>query len=337
MSTVERKKRVKKVDTVVVAPAAAEGKGEPKKTRAKKDKPAVVAVVTPDGIVGSLMAEVRPLIAHIPVNMSKIEAETTAGAPKYDPALPAPYDTKDTLSFLNEERGESEPSQLPVPTSIKDARHFEAPYKSTLPTHYSERLMVQFQDSNRVQKLPERTDCYCFWCCHPFDSVPCVIPSDIKETIWYVYGNFCSPECSVAYLFHERLDSNVQWERYAMLNSLYSKDAEVVGGSSTGVRSAPKREVLRIFGGSMDIREFRAILHEKKLRLDVLTPPMVSIIQTMDTKPIDFYDQSLRNVFVPTEARRLNAPGAQGLRLRRSKPIAGKESTLEFVMNIQKK
>ena len=69
MSTVERKKRVKKVDTVVVAPAAAEGKGEPKKTRAKKDKPAVVAVVTPDGIVGSLMAEVRPLIAHIPVNM----------------------------------------------------------------------------------------------------------------------------------------------------------------------------------------------------------------------------------------------------------------------------
>jgi hypothetical protein len=121
-----------------------------------------------------------------------------------------------------------------------------------------------------------------------------------------------------------------------MLNSLYSADAEIKAGSSTGIRSAPKREVLRIFGGSMDIREFRAIIHEKKLRIDVLTPPMVSIIQTMDTKPIDFYDQSLRNVFVPTEARRLNAPGAQGLRLRRSKPIAGKESTLEFVMNIQK-
>jgi hypothetical protein len=196
--------------------------------------------------------------------------------------------------------------------------------------------MVQFQDSNRVQKLPDRTDVYCYWCCHPFDSVPCVLPSDIKETIWYVYGNFCSPECSTAYLFHERLDSNVQWERYAMLNSLYSKDVEIAAGACSGIRSAPKREVLRIFGGSMDIREFRAIIHEKKLRLDVLTPPMVSIIQTMDTKPIDFYDQSLRNVFVPTEARRLNAPGAQGLRLRRSKPIAGKESTLEWVMNIKK-
>ena len=315
-------------EEVVVAPV--------KRTRGKAKKPAVVAVVTPDGIIGSLVTEMRPLIAHIPVTNDKVDIEPQAPAPKYDPALPMPYDIKDTHSFLNEDRGESEPQKLPETTSISDVRHFEAPYKCTLSAHYSERLMVQFQDSNRVQKLPDRTDCYCFWCCHPFDSIPCVIPSDIKELVWQVYGNFCSPECAVSYLFYERLDSNIQWERYAMLNSLYSGDAEIKAGSSTGIRSAPKREVLRIFGGSMDIREFRAIVHEKKLRIDVLTPPMVSIIQTMDTKPIDFYDQSLRNVFVPTEARRLNAPGAQGLRLRRSKPIAGKESTLEFVMNIQK-
>lgn len=317
-------------EEVVVAPP-------PKKTRGKAKKPPVVAMVTPDGIVGSLVTEMRPLIAHIPVSNAKVESELeTNPAPKYDPTLPMPYDIKDNMSYLNEDRGESAPQKLPETTSINDVRHFEAPYKSSLTAHYSERLMVQFQDSNRVQKLPDRTDCYCFWCCHPFDSVPCVIPSDIKESVWQVYGNFCSPECSVSYLFYERLDSNIQWERYAMLNSLYTLDAEIKAGSSTGIRSAPKREVLRIFGGSMDIREFRAIIHEKKLRIDVLTPPMVSIIQTMDTKPIDFYDQSLRNVFVPTEARRLNAPGAQGLRLRRSKPIAGKESTLEFVMNIQK-
>jgi hypothetical protein len=259
----------------------------------------------------------------------------TSEPPKYDPTVPLPYDNKDTMSFLQDE---VKTNVLPPPesTNINEIRNMESVYKSNLTTHYSERLMVQFQDSNRVQKLPDRTDCYCFWCCHPFDSVPCVIPADIKEAVWQVYGNFCSPECSVAYLFYERLDSNIQWERYAMLNTLYSGDAEIKAGSSSGIRSAPKREILRIFGGSMDIREFRAIVHEKKLRIDVLTPPMVSIIQTMDTKPIDFYDQSLRNIFIPTEARRLNAPGAQGLRLRRSKPIAGKESTLDFVMNISK-
>jgi len=332
------KKRKSKKDQVVET-VKQEIVEEPpvKKTRGKAKKPPVVATITPEGIVGSLITEMRPLIAHIPITSARAEAEvdTPSEPPKYDAKIPLPYDNKDTVSFLTEGVQENQ-AKLPETTSISDARHFEAPYKSSLPTHYSERLMVQFQDSNRAQKLPDRTDCYCFWCCHPFDSVPCVIPSDIKESVYQVYGNFCSPECSVAYLFYERLDSNVQWERYAMLNSLYSVDAEIKAGSSTGVRSAPKREVLRIFGGSMDIREFRAIVHEKKLRIDVLTPPMVSIIQTMDTKPIDFYDQSLRNVFVPTEARRLNAPGAQGLRLRRSKPIAGKESTLEFVMNIQK-
>jgi len=304
-----------------------------KEKRGKKSKkPPVVAMVTPDGIIGSLLNDMRPLIAHIPVSSAELATITVSDKPpKYDPTVPAPYDTTDTLAFLSEERGESAQAELP---ETKNTRQYDAPYKSNLPLHYSERLMVQYQDSNRAQKLPEKTDVFCFWCCHAFDNMPCVIPSDIKEGIWNVYGNFCSPECGVAYLFQERLDSNVQWERYAMLNSLYRKDIEIQNGAATGIRSAPKREVLRIFGGSIDIREFRAVVHERKLRIDVLSPPMISIIQTMDTKPIDFYDQSLRNVFVPTEARRLNAPGAQGLRLRRSKPIAGKESTLDFVMKI---
>jgi uncharacterized NAD(P)/FAD-binding protein YdhS len=49
----------------------------------------------------------------------------------------------DKLSFLNEERGESAQAKLPQTTSISDVRHFEAPYKSSLTAHYSERLMVQ--------------------------------------------------------------------------------------------------------------------------------------------------------------------------------------------------
>jgi len=327
-----KKTRAKKgavVEEEVVVPATTAAVQE--KRGKKTKKPPVVAMVTPDGIIGSLMHDMRPLIAHIPVSSAELATINSSAPPKYDPTVPAPYDLTDTLAFLSEDRGESAPAELP---ETKNTRQYEAPYKSNLPLHYSERLMVQYQDSNRAQKLPEKTDVFCFWCCHSFENMPCVIPSDIKEGIWNVYGNFCSPECAVAYLFHERLDSNIQWERYAMLNSLYRKDIEIQNGAATGIRSAPKREVLRIFGGSIDIREFRAVVHERKLRIDVLSPPMISIIQTMDTKPIDFYDQSLRNVFVPTEARRLNAPGAQGLRLRRSKPIAGKESTLDFVMKL---
>jgi hypothetical protein len=208
--------------------------------------------------------------------------------------------------------------------------------KSKLPCNYSEKLMVLFQDSNRTQKLPTRTDVACFWCCHSFTSMPVAIPSHILDETWYMYGNFCSPECAVAYLFKEKIDTHTQWERYALLNSLYYQDVNLPKGSPKGIRPAPPREVLRMFGGSMDISEYRAVVHEKKLRIDVMTPPMVSIIQTMDTKPIDFYDQNLKNVFTCNDIQhKYHAPGAQGLRLRRTKPVKSREATVEWAMKIQ--
>ena len=86
----------------------------------------------------------------------------------------------------------------------------------------------------------------------------------------------------------------------------------------------------------MEIGEFRAILHERKLRVDVMAPPMVSIIQTMDTKPIDFYETPLRNTFAsphqPPLIRANDEP--TGLKLRRSKPLKDKDNTLDSCLNI---
>ena len=188
--------------------------------------------------------------------------------------------------------------------------------------------MVRFQDANRDQKLPESTDVACFWDCHSFRGPPCVIPTVIEEGIWRVYGNFCCPECAAAYLFNERLDLHVQWERYALLNRLYATEV------AEPVRLAPARTSLRLFGGALDVSDFRAIVGDKRMRVDVMMPPMISIIQVMDTKPIDFYDASMKNTFIPWEMDRMNRPGAQGLRLRRTKPVAEKEATLEYCMGI---
>jgi hypothetical protein len=299
----------------------------PRKSRSKKTPP-VVAVVGPSGISGSFLSEQRPLIAHIPVTSSQVafQQEELHYTPDI-PDVPKPYeDAMDSYCYLE---------TVPEPVETKTERKVEAP-KSKLPNHYSEKLMVLFQDSNRNQTLPTKTDTVCFWCCHSFPTQPVAIPSHILDEVWYMYGNFCSPECATAHLFKEKIDAHVQWERYALLNSLYAEDAEVPFGSPSGIRPAPPREVLRMFGGSMDIGEYRSIVHEKKLRVDVLTPPMVSIIQTMDTKPIDFYDQNLKNVFIQNDIQhKYNAPGAQGLRLRRSKPVKARESTVEWAMKLQ--
>ena len=310
-----------------------------KKSRTNKKTPPVVAIVTPEGISGSFLAEQRPLIAFLPVKSADVNFESTNFIKQetLTTAAPGPsaYDTGTAkeLSFLD---GVSEGMGVAdriLPTAKESATILEQ--KCKLPSHYSEKLMVLFQDSNRYQQLPEKTEIACFWCCHSFSSSPVAIPSHILDEVWYMYGNFCSPECAVAHLFKERVDAQVQWERYALLNSLYAEDADVSAGATKGVRPAPPREVLRMFGGSMDITEFRALVHEKRLRVDVLTPPMVSIIQTMDTKPIDFYDQNLKNVFIRNDIQhKYNAPGAQGLRLRRTKPVKNRESTVEWAMQI---
>jgi hypothetical protein len=329
--------------TPVPTPAAKKSRKAPTSAAGAK-KPAVVAVVTPDGIQGSLTGEHRPLIAHLPIHSSDIDNDLFAAMPaaeddgadnngnsiQHQP--PKPYDPEDVYAQFG---GASTAADLLIAASPKavvtEKVKETAPVveRPSLPMHYSEKLMIQYQDANREQRIPDSTDLACFWDCHSFRGQPCVIPVKIEEDIWRVYGNFCSPECAAAYLFNEQLDSSVQWERYALLNRLYADGEQ-------SVRIAPPRTVLRMFGGNLDVSEYRGIVGDKRMRIDVMTPPMISIIQVMDTKPIDFYDASVKNTFIPWEMDRMNRPGAQGLRLRRTKPVAEKEATLEFCMGIVK-
>jgi hypothetical protein len=315
---------VEEVATPALAPTP------PAKKKPANKKPVIVATVTPDGIQGSLspITERRPLIAHLPIHMSDIDNELFAATGNNDIAVgPKPYDPEDLFSTFGSNII-TMPSEIQT-VSVPAPPIAEAPVtRPSLPLHYSEKLMIRFQDANREKRLPDSTDVACFWDCHAFRGQPCVIPISIEEGIWRVYGNFCSPECAAAYLFNERLDSSVQWERYALLNRLYADGEQ-------SVRLAPPRTILRMFGGMLDVSEFRGIIGERRMRVDVMTPPMISIIQVMDTKPIDFYDASMKNTFIPWEMDRMNRPGAQGLRLRRTKPVAEKEATLEWCMGIK--
>jgi hypothetical protein len=189
-------------------------------------------------------------------------------------------------------------------------------------------LLVQFKDSAERKEIPLTTDAACFWCCHSFSRRPVVLP--IRDTGEYlqVMGNFCCPECATAYLFDMRQDSHTRWEQLALLYRIYGEACQ------GNIHPAPPRTILSLFGGSLSIQDYRNLIYSHKVRADVHLPPMVSILATMDTKPIDFYDASLTKNVNETVKERLQK-AEEVLRLRRTKPLKAWESTLDACINLK--
>ena len=285
-----------------------------KKESTKKKPVKVVAVVTPDGIEGTFSTEPRrPLIAHLRVQAKDLDFGTE------EAVEPEPYDEGGGDVFLTEHE--------PVVQQKKDdIKEVDATGVAPISCFTRSNLMVQFKESSERKMLPESTDVACFWCVHPFTTRPHVIPEREIAGVYNVYGNFCCPQCAMSYLLGENVDPHVRWERIALLQRIYDSDAK------KRIHPAPARESLKVFGGPMSIETFRATVNAGLVRVDMHMPPMVSILGSIDTKPIDFFDTSAKNTIVGAV---LDKSQEEGLRLRRSKPLKDRESTLDTVMNIQ--
>jgi hypothetical protein len=185
---------------------------------------------------------------------------------------------------------------------------------------------VQYQATEEIRKIPEQVDIACFWCCHRFETRPVVLPVKDQGEYIEVQGNFCTPECAMSYLFDQRMDSYSRWEQLSLLNRIY--------GVNGAIKPAPPRQILKLFGGPMAIEEYRNLVRKGNLRVDIHQPPMVSLLATMDTKPIDFYDVSLTKNVMETVKERLDK-AEQVLKLKRTKPLKAWESTLDACINLK--
>jgi hypothetical protein len=189
-------------------------------------------------------------------------------------------------------------------------------------------LLVQFKNSAEVKKIPETSDAACFWCCYTFTHRPVVLPTRDTGEPLIVTGTFCCPECTVSYLFDMRQDSHTRWEQLALIYRVYS---EACKGK---IHPAPPKSILKLFGGSLSIDEYRGLIQSYKVRVDLHLPPMVSILATMDTKPVDFYDSGLTKNVNET-IKELLQKAEEVLRLRRTKPLKAWESTLDACINLK--
>lgn len=329
------------------------------KREKKSSKYNVVAVITPEGIQGTFQNETRrPLIATLPIHTHDIQFHDQLFT--YDPTPPGQYDAFNANvvdPFSAESTYEHAPhtNQIsPFETQKKNEEtfieqpiiHFESQNISTQvaqqPSAQSvqpfqsrkeygpTQLLAQFASSNSTKELPSETSLACFWCCESFSGRPCIIPTHMAGQTWYVYGNFCTPQCCMAYLLSEILDSHTRWERIALLNRLYCAQ------TNGRIYPAPSRESLQRFGGPISIEDFREMCEKQRTRVDIHMPPMVSILASMDTKPIDFYETPLRNTFTsphPLPVVRTNEEPTH-LKLRRTKPLKDKDNTLDSCLQI---
>lgn len=95
----------------------------------------------------------------------------------------------------------------------------------------------------------------CFWCCHNFEGVHSVLPIsyDVYNNIYSCEGNFCSPECALAFNYSDnKISDSTKWNRHALLGHLY---ADLYSNSE--LSPAPPRSLLRLFGGPLDIQQYR--------------------------------------------------------------------------------
>jgi hypothetical protein len=114
----------------------------------------------------------------------------------------------------------------------------------------------------------------CFWCTYGYDNNPCYIPKYEMDSTIYGYGSFCRPECAVAYLMQENIDDSTKFERYHLLNQIYSK----VYDYKKNIKPAPDPHyLLEKYYGNMTIQEYRKLLKTEHMLL-VIDKPLTRIL-----------------------------------------------------------
>jgi len=165
----------------------------------------------------------------------------------------------------------------------------------------------------------------CFWCCHKFHWTPVYSPIsfDAYKNMYTCEGHFCSPECALSYIYNDnRHSDSTKWNRHSLLRFLYSdlyKDRTL--------SPAPPKTLLRMFGGPLDIEQYREYLSNGEDMVAVHLPPLRLHVPSMNVQG------PVRDVkkFVALSQETVDK-ATKELRLKRSKPVHTNVPTLDKCM-----
>jgi len=125
-------------------------------------------------------------------------------------------------------------------------------------------------DKCSVYQVNFNKDTVCWWCKHNFDNPTIELPTRFYNNIFYTYGNFCSYECCEAYNI-DLNDENV-FNRSSLLKYHYFKTYN----EFKNIKKAKDWKILKLFGGNVDIIDFRSSFDQTSDDYNYLKPPMIS-------------------------------------------------------------
>lgn len=184
------------------------------------------------------------------------------------------------------------------------------------------------------QGWPNRTDVHCWWCAHPFDTLPVGLPVARGAAHEYLlHGVYCSFSCMKAELatrslHHRSVTAHLMQD---MMREVYREFRPV--------QRAPPRCMLRVFGGELTIEQFRDKFTAAHVNL--ISPPLVAqTIYVEEIPVVDRYEKgAATQSFAQTPAPLLPEPkkSPDALKLRRDDPLpcTGK-SSLDLFMGIER-
>ena len=129
--------------------------------------------------------------------------------------------------------------------------------------------------TNFKDKKYFKTDICCWHCCHKFDNMPCGIPLSYEDGNFNTKGVFCSFNCALTYNYNSKECENQIQERESLLYLMYKKINSV---KEVNLKYAPEKETLKMFGGTLTIKEFR----KNQNTYIMVYPPMLSIIPQLE-------------------------------------------------------
>ena len=141
----------------------------------------------------------------------------------------------------------------------------------------------------------------------------------------YYLAIFCMANCALSYILQYYKDDDSLWEKVALLNLLYFK----VFGLYKNLLPAFDKMSLKMFGGTMEIEEFRNVMFSNEKSYSIEFPPCNTIIPMLE----EIYKKSaLSNTFIPVDKNKINLAINNELKLKRSKPITNHKNTLDFCL-----